>query len=899
MDSHPNGASGAPPPEASRSGPVAYMARNGVAANLLMAFLLVGGLFAYTRIVQEVFPEYSLDTVQVTVAYPGATPEEVEESIVQKIEEAIESVEGVKEITATAAEGAGTVSAELKVGTDVARALDDVKSAVDQIQTFPDEAEEPDVRELTTRQSVIKIALYGDVPERSLKELAYRAEDELSALGAVSYVETSAIRDYEISVEVSQAALRAYGLSLTDVSRVVGASSLDLPAGSIETRAEEVRVRTLGQNYTQQDFEDLVLLSRADGTTIRLGDVATVRDGFEDNDLVTRYNGAPAAFVEVFRTSDERVLDVAEAVRTYLAEDLAPALPAGVDYAVWEDDSKVLRDRLGLLLKNAGIGLLLVLLALTLFLNLRLAFWTAIGIGIAFVGTVAVMYAFGVSINMFSLFGFILAIGIVVDDAIVVGENVYAERERGASGLAAAVRGAGRVATPVIFAVMTTVVAFTPLLTIGGTIGKILAGIPFVVITVLALSLVESLLILPSHLSHLPPPHQPPRRAIGRFFDRLQTGVDARLKRFIDGPLDRALHVATTMPVVVVAAGVGLIILAVALVPAGILRVQFFPAVEGDVVTASLEMPVGTPVAVTQDVAERIEAAGRAAAERIEADRPDDAPPYVEALYTLVGQQASGGGPGGGSRTTASNLAMVQFKLLPGEERDVSSRVFEQAWREALGPVPGARALSFASDLFSAGDPVSVELSHPDPNTLDAATAEVMDRLATFGGVFDIQSDQDAGLREIQLRLKPSARTLGVTLQDVAAQVRAAFFGDEALRVQRGREDVRVYVRLPEDERDAISDVERYRIRVPGGEVALGEVAAVSFGKAPSVIRRQEGRRVVTVTADVDPGVVTGQAVTQRLRGEILPAVQRDYPQLAYRFGGEQEEQSESFGDLG
>lgn len=880
-------------------GAVGYMARNGVAANLLAIFLLIAGVMAYGSIVQEVFPESSLDTVSVSVIYPGATPEEVEESIVQKIEEAVESVEGVKEVSSTAAEGVGTVRVELELGTTVARALDDIKSEVDQIQTFPADAEEPDVRELTTRQSVMQIALYGDVSENALKRLAYQLEDQIAALSEVSYVETSSVRDYEVSIEVPQESLRAYGLSLTDISRTVAASSLDSPAGSIDTASEEVRIRTIGQNYGQSDFEEIVLISRSDGTTIRLGDVARVVDAFEDNDLSAFYNGTPVAFVEVFRTSDERVLDIARQVETYLEEEFAPTLPENISYAVWDDDSEIFEDRLSLLLKNAGIGLVLVLAALTLFLNIRLAMWVAFGISVTFVGAIAVLDLVGSSINMFSLFGFILALGLVVDDAIVVGENIYAERERGRRGLSASILGARRVTVPVIFAVLTTIAAFSPLFAIGGVFGKILFDVPLVIVTVLALSLVECLLVLPNHLSHLPPPDHVSKSRVTLFFDRLQKGVDERFQQFVDGPLDKALNFAVNAPSIILAGGIALIILFMALVPAGILKVQFFPDVEGDIVRATLEMPAGTPAERTAEIALFIEDRGREAMAELQGSQPEDAPQLTQGIYRTVGQTSTRGGPDGGSTTSGANRAAVQFSLLPGDERPVSAATFEEMWRDAVGPIPEARSLVFASDLFSAGAPVSVELSHPDVVTLTRISEDLMRELSRFEGVFDIETDQDAGLQEIQLRLKPAARTLGVTLQDVAGQVRAAFFGDEAVRVQRGREDVRVYIRLPEEERNSIVDVERFRVRVPGGEVALSEIADVTFGESPSVISRLDGRRVVTVSANVNTSVVTGQEISQQLERETLPNLRRDHPQLLYDFGGEQAEQEDSFGDLG
>ena len=426
-------------------GPVAYMAKHRVAANLLLIFVIIAGLTSLGSLVQEVFPEFSLDTILISVPYPGATPDEIEESILLKIEEQVQSVEGIDEILSTADEGVGTVTLELELGADISAILDDVKAEVDRITTFPVDAERPEIRELTTRQSVIKLAIFGDVAERTLKEIAYRTEDALSELEAISYVETTGIRPYEISIEIDQNTLRALGLTLGDVSRVVRQGSLDLSAGSIETRDEQVRIRTLGQNYEQQDFESIVVISRPDGTVVRLGDIATVIDGFQEADLITRYNGRPAAIVDVYRTSNERVLEIVDVVEAALAEDIIPGLPAGVSLEVWNNDGDILADRLQLMLKNAALGLLLVLVALSLFLELGLAIWVAVGIAMSFIGTLAVMILFGVSINVMSLFAFILAVGIVVDDAIVVGENIYSERERGVPGLLAAVRGAKRI----------------------------------------------------------------------------------------------------------------------------------------------------------------------------------------------------------------------------------------------------------------------------------------------------------------------------------------------------------------------------------------------------------------------------------------------------------------------
>jgi multidrug efflux pump subunit AcrB len=590
------------------------------------------------------------------------------------------------------------------------------------------------------------------------------------------------------------------------------------------------------------------------------------------------------------------------AVETALDERVRPTLPEGVRVEVWENSAIVLEGRMNLLIKNAIIGLLLVLGALTLFLDLRLAWWTAVGIGASFVGTFAIMLLLGVSINVLSLFGFILAIGIVVDDAIVVGENIFAEREAGVPPQRAAVKGALRIRGPVTFAVLTTIVAFVPLILVPGTFGKILGSIPIIVISVLFLSLIESLFILPNHLSHLPEPHQTGGNAVTRFFERLQSRVDAQLKRFIEGPLDRGLQFATHAPSIVVAGGVALIILAVAMVPAGILRVQFFPEVEGNVVTATLEMEEGTTAERTAEITARLEAAGRRVGVRLEDERREGAPPLIEGVYQLVGSQPAAGGPTASTATssTSPNLAAVQFKLLEAEQRDISSTRFEDLWREEMGTVRGARSLTFASSVIGGGPDIQVELSHPEPDVLALQGDEVLAALQEFEGVFDIRSDLSTGLRELQLELKPAARTLGLTLDDVARQVRSAFFGDEALRVQRGREDVRVYVRLPERERDQIVDVEDYRIRVPGaGEVPLSQVAEVSFGTSPTSIKRRDGRRVLTVTARTDNAITSTDEVNAALEAGILADLADRDPRLVAQFGGSTQEQGEASGAIG
>ncbi|MYA08698.1 MAG: efflux RND transporter permease subunit [Holophagales bacterium] len=882
-----------------RGGPIAFMASNPIAANLLMVFLLFAGLLAAGELVQEMLPDASLDRVQVMVPYPGAAPQEVDEAIVRKIEEELGSLDGVKRIEASASEGLGTVTAEFKSGTDIDRALNEAKARVDRIPSFPAGAERPEVREVTSRQSVIRLLVHGDVPERTLKELAYDIEDGIAALPEVSYVDTSGFREYEISIEVPSHRLRALGLTLSDIAVAVRRGSMDLSAGSLSTGGEEIRVRTIGQNYEQYDFEDIIVLSRPDGTSLRLGDIADLRDGFADTDLITRFNGNRAIRVDVTRTADEQVFEISEAVKAYLATEVIPALPAGVGVEIWRDDSTLVAGSLSVLIENGVLGLLLVFLALTFFLEIRLALWVAAGLAVALVGTLWGMQMLGVSINMFSMMALVLALGIVVDDAIVVGENIFAGRRRDRDGLTTAIRGAQRMSAPVIFSVLTTVTAFCALLTVPGSTGKIMRSVPLVVIIILMISLVESLLILPRHLSHLPPPGRTASTWAGRRLLRIQRAVDRGLQWLIDGPLDRGLRLATNHPPIVLATAAGAVLLVTVLIGSGLVRVEFLPQVEGDVIAANFELPTGSPADRTAAVGELVEQTGRRVAERLASENPGGAAADDWNSAITVGEPAELFNPLRGDRASVprSHVGAVQFALPEGAA--VPASEFERLWREETGTVQGLRHLVFSSGALELPPPVYLELSHPDPVELEAIAQEFVEELQQVDGVFDIRTNQDDGFREIQLELKPPARTLGLTLEDLAQQTRSAFFGSEALRVLRGREDMRVYLRLPEQERSSIADLERFVVRTPGGaEVPLKHVASAEFVRSSTAIHKVDGRRVVTVTANVDPDVVTGQLITPALERDILAPLAAEHPGFGYGVGGEQRQQREIIGAL-
>lgn len=868
---------------------IAWMARHPVAANLLMVLILLAGLLSALTMKQEVFPLIELDVLEVRVAYPGAAPDEIEEALLQKIEEQLEGMTGIERVTSIAAEGTGVVRVELRRDEVAASRLDDVKSAVDRI-SLPAEVETPTVRQLITQQRVVDLVLFGDQSESTLRELAHQVKDDLSRTAGLSLVQVANVRSYEVSVEVSQDTLRALGLGLNDVAAAIRRGSLDLPSGEIKADGESILLRAKGRRYDRADFEQLVVGAAASGTVVRLRDIAQIQDGFRDEDLIIRYNGKPAAFVRVFRVGDEKVLSVIGKVKQYLDQTLKPNLPPGVSVAFWRDDSVEFKNRIELLIKNGVIGLILVMAALTLFLDLRLAFWVSVGIFVAFVGTFAVMPWLGISLNMMSLFAFILAIGIVVDDAIVSAENIWTENERGTPEVEAAVTGAQRVAIPVILAVSTTIVAFVPLLFTPGTTGKFLFQIPAIIIIVVAISVIEAMFILPHHLAHLKVIGYTPKYWITRKLYTVRQSFDAGLRRFSENLLRPALVFATRRYGVVIAAAISIFILTLGTISSGLLRFSFFPQVEGRYVTASLELSPGSTAEATLAMAQRIEQAGLAAARAL----PDPSgEALVQAVYVNIGRpEVSGPGEVGALGLGQGNKASVVFELLDPESRSVTAKEFELAWRQEAGRPDGLQKLTFASNVIQLGSPIQIDVSAPSTEELRQAIAEIEQSLGEMAGVFDIRNDQQPGKREIQFALKPSAQALGLTLESVSQQMRAAFFGAEAVRIQRGRDEVRVYVRLPSAERESLATLANTRIRTPSGAfVPLHEVAELRMGSSPSTIVRRDGRRISTIFAEVDSRVITGQQVNEQLIAATFPAIAERIPGFRYAMGGEQGEQ--------
>lgn len=875
------------------NGMIEWLARNPVAANLTMVFIIVTGIASTFMVKAEVFPEIDLDRINIQVPYLGAAPEEVEEAVNVRIEEAIQGLDGIKQIQSTAAEGMGTVMVELELGADAREVLDEIKSNVDAITTFPIETEAPIIRDMNNSQAVVDIAVSGNLDTFTLKATAEQVRNDLTAIPEITQVEVISAPPYEISIEISEVALRRHGLTFDQVANAVRRSSLDLPGGSVRADSGEILLRTVGQAYRGEEYENIVLWTRPDGSRLQLGDVATVVDGFAETDQYGRFDVQPTILVSVFRTGNQSAIEIAERVYEYVAI-AQNQVPAGIALTVWQDSAKLLSARLSLMLRNGATGFLLVFLVLTLFLELRLAVWVSLGIPISFLGALAMMPGLDVSINVMSLFAFVVVLGIVVDDAIIVGENIYRHQEEHGNGLRGSIKGGQEIAKPVIFAVLTTVAAFMPLMFVPGMMGKIFRVIPLIVIPCLLFSLVESLMILPAHLSHIPKPKRPGpwRRFQGQFANGLKLVIERIYRPFLETALQWRYLTA--------AVGGAAMILTIGMVLSGRPNFHFFPSIEADFMSATVTMPQGTPVDVTSEAVAKIEAGAARVRQDLLQETGND---YFLHTHAAVGDQpiaARGGGPMGRViNTSASNVGEVTVELLPTEQRIYNSEQLGIKWRDAIGGIPEAVEVTIQSSIMNPGNDVDVQLAGPDIDTLRSAADDVKRELLNFAGVYEITDSFRAGKEELKLGIKPAAEGLGLSLQDLGRQVRQAFYGEEAQRIQRGRDDVRVMVRYPRDERRSIGDLENMRIRTPdGGEVPFGQVAVVEPGRGFASIARVDRNRAVNVTAAVDASVTSSNQVINELETRILPDVLSRYPNVFYTFEGAQAEMSDAIGGL-
>ncbi|MDT3294190.1 efflux RND transporter permease subunit [Shewanella sp. SP2S2-6] len=861
-----------------QKGILAWFARNSVAANLLMWALLVGGLFSTVLINKEVFPSFELNLLNISVAYPGAAPQEIEEGINIKIEEAIQDINGIKKVTSVASEGVGSITVEVEDGYEVQTVLDEAKLRLDAISTFPVNIEKPNIYQIKPENNVIWVSVYGDMTLHDMKELAKSVRDDLTQLPAVTRAKVTGVRDYEIAIEVSEDKLREYGLTFTQVALAVQNSSFDLPGGSIRAQDGDILLRTKGQAYTGDDFANIVVTTRPDGSRVMLPQVATIKDDFEERLEYTRFNGKPAAIIEVTSVDDQNALDIAAQVKQYV-EDRRATLPANAQLDTWGDMTHYLKGRLNMMMSNMFYGALLVFIILAMFLDLKLAFWVMMGLPVCFLGTMLIMplEPFSMTINMLTLFAFILVLGIVVDDAIVIGESAYTEVERHGHSVENVIRGAQKVAMPATFGVLTTIAAFIPMLMVSGPMGIIWKSIGMVVILCLAFSLVESKFILPAHLAHMK--FKKPGAPRG-FFGRLKANFNDRVQHFIHHSYRNFLERCIKQRYNVVAAFIGVLILSIALVASGKVRWVFFPDIPSDFIQVQLEMDEGSSEENTLKVVQSIEEALYKMNDKMEKDNG-----YQVVKHSFINMS---------SRTSAFIFA----ELTKGEDRVVDGVTIAAAWREQLPELLSVKKLSFNASTNDAGGDISFRLTSSDLDELSAASKELKQKLASYEGVYDIADNFSSGSHEIRLKIRPEAEALGLTLSDLARQVRYGFYGYEAQRILRNKEEIKVMVRYPLEQRRTVGYLENMLIRTPTGtSVPFSTVAQIEKGESYASITRVDGKRAITITANANKNIVEPSKVVQEIQKDYLPQLQAKYPKIQTALdGGSLDEQNAMVG---
>lgn len=880
------------------NGILIWFARNRIAANLLMLLLLMGGLFSIGNIPRQLLPDVAHELVTVSVPYRGASPGEVDEAVCSLVSERLKGLQTIRRVESSATEGLCHVVVHLIHGADVRQGLDDVKARVDTIDSFPDEADEPVVEIFDPPARVLSVIVSGSAHERTMARLGERLYEEITALPGISLAALSGVPPYEIAIEVSEERLRRYGLTLAQVAEAVRRSSVNLPAGSIKTRGAEMLVRTRGKAFSREEFESLVVLSREDGTRVTLGSVGEVTDGFAESAESLRFEGQRAVRIDVFQVDGQDFNDVANRVKDYV-EQARPLLPEAIRVTVWRDTTVVIRDRVSTLLVSGRTGLLLVLAVLALSLRLRLATWVAMGIPVSLLGTFWVMPSFGQSINMVSLVALILVLGIVVDDALVVGENIYRHHKEGKDGADAAVSGVTEVAGPVFFSVVTTMTAFFPMFGLPGALGRQFRAVPIIVILCLAFSLIESLLILPAHLSHLPRTTISGAHRRGLSWSAIQIAVESfldRVARRVYLPIvDRALAWRYT----VFAAAIGLLLLSVGLVMGGRIPFFFFAPIESDIIEVGLTLPQGTPREATEAALGQIEKGIQKLGEELTTTGERDSVRRVltktgslpvNPLMQVPGRLAASG----------SHLGGLALELAPAETRTVSATELGARLREVVGEIPDIVDLSLSTSVVPVGKAIDLEVTGSDPGEIRVAAEKLRNALSAYPGTFGVTDSWRAGKREILLSVTPEANALGISLAQLSHQVRQAFHGEEAQRIQRGRHELRVMVRYPESERRLLASLESMHIRTPAGdETPFGVVARVRLGTGPAAIERTDGRWAMRVSADVDRDAADSGEILRDLRQSVLPEIASAHSGLNFAFAGDQQEQRDALASLG
>lgn len=855
----------------SRLGPIAWMAQNSIAANLLMFLLLGGGIWSAVTIQKEVFPQFQLDIVDVTVGYPGAAPEEVEQGILRPIEEAVRGVEGIREITSSAREGRGQVTIELVAGQQRMKVYQDIEQAVSRIRTFPDQIEQPEVRLQAEQQEVMQVALYGPIDIWALRKLAEQLRDQLQSHEQITQVELRRVPAYVTHVEIPRGRLREYGLTLPDVANIIRTSSQDVAAGSVQTTAGEILLRVKARKQWANEFAAIEIVSGRDGPVVTLGDIATIRDGFEEVGFHSQFSQTPSVELDIYRVGAQSPIDVARAVEQSMQE-FESVLPPGVKWRIDSNNAEEFRRRLTLVSKNALMAAVIVFVILALFLEIRLAFWVMMGMVVAFIGGILVLPVAGVSINMISLFGFLVVLGIVVDDAVVVGENVYEKRQSLNDHEVASVKGTQEVAAPVTFSILTNIVAFVPLMFIPGETGKFWGPLPVVVIIVLALSLVESLFILPAHLAHTRSAEESSGgRGLGRWLHNLQQRFSRGFNRLVELVYVPILKICLDARYITTTLALAVLLVLGGYATSAHMGMVLMPEVSADEIEAGVRMPVGT----TPDQAARIaDTVTQASLKMFEEHNLYE---VAEGIKTNVRGQS---------------FIDVEIVMKPPDQRDMTANEVIELWRDSIGDLPGVNQVTFRAERGPGGyrRDISVDLSHSDIEVLEQAAQAFVERVEDYSNVRDVSDNYNKGKSQYDFRLRPEGRALGLTDEELGNQLRGAFFGSLALRLLRGTNEIEVRVKLPEDQREDVHHLEDLVIRAPNGsEVPLLDVADVTQNLAFTSINRRDGRRVIGVSMDAEPAGAVNQVI-EALRSKELPQLRKDFPGITWTFEGSNSE---------
>ena len=855
---------------------IAWWASNPVAANLLMTGILLAGVLGFITVEREAFPAFNIKQVKIEVVWPGAAPQEVEEQVVMRIEESLTDLDSVRRISATAAEGYGRVDVAAYSYVDINAFVNDVKNRVDSVNGLPRDIEKPQVQRLEFRDEMIRVAVHGDASERELSRLAEDLRDELAALPYVSIVNLYGTRKEEVTVELSEASMRRFGVSFEEVAQAIRTSSINLSSGQVRTATGDIRLRARNLADNQEDFERIIVRQTSGGATVRVRDVATVIDGFEENKILTKLNGEPAVLLDLLATDNMQVVKTSDTVKAWMERTRAK-LPPGISLTLWFDTAEIYKSRMATIGDSAYSGLALVFLVLILSLRPKVALWVTAGIAVSFIGTFSLLPANDVSLNVISTFAFLLVLGIVVDDAIVVGESIHLHAHRMGGGTAAAVAGASAVSKPVIFAVLTTMIAFAPWFFLDSEGSHMTKEFSIVITVALTISLIEAFFILPAHLRHLKPREN--LRGLARQQRRLEHGIIT----FADTYYRRALAWAVAHRYLTCSIFVGAFIISLGLFTAGWVKFNFFPQIQNQQISINVVMPNGTPYSRSLAVLDQLQRAEKA---------------LIEQTREIAQQSGHSGNLVEGWYARASrNSVLAIVRLTPSEQRELSAEEAATRLRELVGEIPDADEIQVDYTINSRGPAITYLLRHRDLDLLRQASKELQSQLSTYEGSYYVRDSLRGESDEIHLSLRPGATKLGINLAQVSQQVRQAYYGEEVQRLPRENGDVKVMVKYPRELRESLSSLDDFRVRTADGrELPLLSVVDIEVASGVQRIQRRDGERIVRITAEAAPG--QSSDIYSDLEQNFLPQLEASYPGLAVLKGGRQETQDEFFSEV-